>query len=98
MPRVEFRSQDGAVADAMVLRTLERMHGRPRAGDAVRRVPAREITIAGVERVLAEHDVLPGDVLLVGASAIVVTDDAGARGRPRRPVGPATLARQPPPR
>ena len=60
----------------------------------MRRVPAREMTIAGVERVLAEHDVLTGDVLLVEASTIVVTDDAGVRGRPLRPVDPAALERQ----
>src|SRR5437899_12776223 len=88
---VDFRSQDGAVADSSPGRALERRHGRARPGDAMGRVPAGLVAITGVKRVLAQRNFLTRDILLIRASAVVVTDYAGVGSRPLRPVDPAVF-------
>src|SRR5438132_8320318 len=47
--------------------------------------------ITGVEGVLAQHNVLTRDVLLVLATAVVVADDTGIGRRPLGPVDPAVF-------
>src|SRR5205807_4319270 len=66
-------------------------HGRALPGDAMGRVPAGLVAITGVKRVLAQRDVLARDVLLVLATAVVVTDHAGVGRGPLRPVNPAVF-------
>src|SRR5258708_21907006 len=89
---VDFRSQDRAVADSSWHgRALDRLYSRPGPRHAMRRVPACQMAVAGVERVLAEHDVLARDILLVLAMAVVWTDYAGGGLRPFRPVDPAVF-------
>src|SRR5262249_16680428 len=71
--------------------TLEGPHDGSRAADVVVRVAARKMSIAGIEEVVAERDVLAGDVVLVAAPAVVVSSDSGVRRRPLRPVDEAVL-------
>ena len=54
-------------------------------------IPARHHSATRVEDVLAEHDVLTGNVLLVLSAAVVSADDAAVGRRPLRPVDPPVL-------
>src|SRR5438046_1566853 len=53
----ERRPEDGAVADALVARALERLHRCAGASHAEGGIPARHHSATRVEDVLAEHDV-----------------------------------------
>ena len=55
------------------------------------RIAARIFAAARVKDVLAERDVLAGDVVLVHAAAVVAPDDAGVGRRALRPVDPVVL-------
>src|SRR5439155_7695879 len=76
IPRVERRSQDGAVAHPGMRRP--RVGGDDPSGvlDAKWRVPARLDPTAGVEHIVAELDVLTRDIVLVRAAAVVAADHA----------------------
>src|SRR5205823_124971 len=76
MRRVELGTQDRTIADTGVQRALEGLHGRTRALHAEGGVAAGHFPTARVEHILAQHDVLTRDILLVRAAAIVATDDA----------------------
>src|SRR5467141_4331750 len=86
---VDFRSQDGTVANAHPGRTVERLHAR--AVRAEVRIPARRHTTTRVEYMTAQRNVLTRDVMLIGATAVVATDHAGVGRRPLRPVNPAVF-------
>src|SRR5206468_808355 len=74
IPRVELCSQDGAVAHTVVQRPRESFDGPSAVVDAKWRVPARLDATAGVEPIVAEDDVLTGNIGLVRAAAVVLTD------------------------
>src|SRR6185437_12360816 len=92
--RVQPCAQDGTVADAMMRCTLERFHGGARACRAKRRIPAGRHSAAGVEYILAQHDVLARDILLVLTPAVVAAYYAAVGGRSLRPVDPVIVERQ----
>src|SRR5207237_168868 len=73
---VDAGPQDGARADALVVRARESRDHRPGPLDAERRVSAGLDPAAGVEHGAAERDVLAGDVLLPDAAAVVTTHHA----------------------
>src|SRR5262249_59844468 len=56
-----------------------------------RRVAARLHPAARVEQIVAERDVLTGDIGLVRAAAVVAADHARVGGRALGPVDPAVL-------
>src|SRR5438552_68020 len=56
--RVEPRAQDSTIANSMMVRTLERLHGRSGALHAEGGVPAGLFPTAGVKHVVAQHNVL----------------------------------------
>src|SRR6266478_5415869 len=70
---------------------VEGLDRRARACRAERGVTAGEDPAAGIERIVAQHDVLAGDVLLIGAVAIVAADDAAVGRRALRPVDKPAL-------
>ena len=78
--RVQPSAQDGAVADAMMRCALERFHGCARARHAKWRIPAGHHSSPGVEHVVAQHDVLARNILLVLTAAIVEADHAAVGG------------------
>src|SRR6267378_7024337 len=86
---VDFRSQDGTVANAHPGRTVERLHAR--AVRAKVRIPARRHTTTRVEYMTAQRNVLTRDVMLIGATTVVATHYPGVGGRPLRPVDPAVF-------
>ena len=94
MGDVEPRAQDGAVTDPPVERAVERPHRRSLPCGAERGISAGKDPVAGIEYVVAQHDVLTRDVLLVSAAAVVATDHAAVGRRALRPVDPVTLERQ----
>src|SRR6058998_2000694 len=83
----------------MVERPVEGFDSAAFIGGAKRRVAARLHTLgavrpgarAGRKRVLAQHDVLTGNVRLVETSVIVATHDAGIGRGSLRPVEPLAL-------
>src|SRR5438132_578349 len=77
IPGVEPRSQDGAVADAVVQRCGEGLDGLSTVIDAKGRVSARLDPTSGVEEIVAQDDVLTRDIGLVRDAAVV--------GRPTTP-------------
>src|SRR5207249_5610548 len=91
VPRVEPRSQDGAVADTEVRRSSEGPDGVSAVVSAKGRVPACLDPTSGVEEIVAEDDVLTRDIRLVHAAAVVATDHTRVGRRPLGPVDPATL-------
>src|SRR5262249_23223113 len=78
---IEPRTQDGPVTDPWVERAFKRLHLLARPGLAKRGVPAGKHAPTGIEYVVAQHDVLIWDVLLVGATAIVASHHAAIGGR-----------------
>src|SRR5439155_26986795 len=91
---LKLGTQDRAVADAFVHRAVEGFHRRTWTLDAERGIAARFLSSAGIEHVLAQHDVLTWNVLLVRAVAVVATDDAAIGRRPLRPVDPFVVERE----
>src|SRR5260370_6535804 len=94
MRRIKLGAQDRTIADTVVQRALEGPHCctwalRPELG-----VATGLHSTSRVEDIIAQHDILARDVLLVGAAAIVATHDAAVGRRPLRPVDPPTLERQ----
>src|SRR5437588_5184373 len=85
---LEPGTQDRPIADTFVGRAVEGFHGRTWARHAEGRVAACSDSPARVEHVLAQHDILTWDVLLVRAAAIVATDDAAVGRRSLRPIDP----------
>src|SRR5262245_47578766 len=73
---------------------LERLDGRSWASRAELRVTAGHHPAARIEHVLAQHDVLTGDILLVRAATVVTANDTAVRRRSLRPVDPAVLERE----
>src|SRR5579871_6046810 len=90
---IQRRAQDGAVADTVVECALERLDSGSRPLNAERRIAAR-LRRARVEHVLAQDDVLAGNVLLILASAVIQADDAAVGGGTLRPVDPAVAERE----
>src|SRR5215470_3523765 len=80
------RTQDGTVTDSVVERAFERLHLLARPCLAEGGVPAGKLPPAGIEYVVAQHDVLTRDVWLVGATAVVASHHATVGGRALRPV------------
>src|SRR5439155_10575391 len=80
------RAQDGARAHAAIGGVLESRHDRERPRGAVFGIAAGEVAVARVERVVAQLDVLAGNVVLVAASSVVMPRHARVRGRALRPV------------
>src|SRR5438093_637841 len=76
MRHVQPRAQDSTIADSRVVRSLERLHGCSGALHAEGGVPAGLYPTARVKYVVAQHDVLTGDILLVFAAAVVTTHHA----------------------
>src|SRR6266478_8823271 len=58
--RVEPRAQDSTIANSMMVRTLERLHGRSGALHAEGGVPAGLFPTAGVKHVVAQHNAWQG--------------------------------------
>src|SRR5207237_2177441 len=85
---LEPGTQDRPIADTFVGRAVEGFHGRTWTRHAEGRVAACSDPPARVEHVLAQHDILTWDVLLVRAAAIVATDDAAVGRRSLRPIDP----------
>src|ERR1700687_154747 len=71
---VDLRSQDRAVADTRPRRAGERRDDRAGILDAMGGITARKDAAAGGKRIVAQHDVLTRDVVLVGATAVVIAD------------------------
>src|SRR5215471_2490230 len=94
MVGVELRAQDGAVTDPVVKRALERPHRRSLPCGVEGGISASKDPSAGIEDVVAQHDVLTWDVVLVGAAAVVATDYAAVGRRALRPVDEITLERE----
>src|SRR5438552_11602739 len=88
---VELCPQDRTVANALPGRSCEGLDGATRILFAKWRVAAGLHPAARVEHVVAERDVLAGDVRLIRAAAIVTTDHAGIGRRPLRPIDPPSL-------
>src|SRR5262249_13687533 len=86
------------IADPLPNLTRERVEeGRYHAPRILRvegRVAARELTVTRRENVLAQCDVLAGDIGLVLAAAIVETNNAAIGCRPLRPVDPSVAAKR----
>src|ERR1051326_1632197 len=89
--RAESRTQNRAVAYAVMAGALKRMNRRPWALLAEFGIPARFNPAARVKHVVAQNDVLAGNVLLIRATAVVAPHDAAVRGGALRPVDPAIL-------
>src|SRR5437773_7738521 len=94
MRRVKRCAQDGPIANAMMHGAVERLHCRAGTLNAEGRVAAGLDAATGVEDVLAQHDVLTWDVLLIGATSIVTADHATVRRRSLRPVDPIVFERE----
>ena len=93
MPGVKPRSQDRAVAHAVVQRPCERRDGLSPVVRAEGRVSARLDlrSTTRAEEVVAQHDVLTRNVRLVSATPVVTADNARVGRRPLRPVDPAVF-------
>ena len=79
---VDLRPQDGTVADARAGRAVECRDLRAWSERSVRRVAAGNVAIStGAEAVLAQHDVLTRNVLLVVTTTVIVAHYAGVGGR-----------------
>src|SRR5437899_8380965 len=91
MSRVELSAQDRTMADAVMQRAVEGLHGRAWALHAEGRIAARQLPGPRVEHILAQNDVLTRDILLVRAAAIVAADDTAVGRRPLRPVDKPTV-------
>src|SRR5215467_11516676 len=75
-------------------RAFKSMHRGPWSLDPETRIAACQYSAAGIEHVFAQHDILAGNVRLIGASAIVATDNAAVGCRPLGPVNPAIFEGQ----
>src|SRR5207249_11259103 len=91
---VEFRPHDRARADARARSALVRRHVRPRPSDTVRRVATAAMATGGGKGVLAEHDSLARNLLLVGPAYVIVAHHARVGRRALRPIDPAVLELQ----
>src|SRR5689334_6665089 len=78
--RIETGTQDRSVAHARIACTSEGLHRRSRLLDAKFRIPARLDPATGVEHVLAQNDVLAGNIRLVGAATVVTPNDTAVGG------------------
>src|SRR5437660_2459911 len=87
----DLRPQDRARAHAVCRGALERAHPRALPLDAMIREAARHVPIARVEDVVAQRDLLAGDVVLVAASAVVVAGHPRVGRRALRPVEETVL-------
>src|SRR5437899_9800111 len=94
MRRIKLGAQDRTIADTVVQRALEGSHGRTWALRPELGVATGFHSTSRVEDIIAQHDILAGNVLLVRAVAVVPPDDAAVGRRPLRPVDPPTLKRQ----
>src|SRR5262249_21177865 len=93
---VELCSQVGPVTDARSCRRFEGGDDLSGALDAMRRVPAGRNQCAKGrndrrEYIVAEHDVLTGDVLLAEPAPVVIADHTRVGRRSLRPVDMITL-------
>src|ERR1700674_6063567 len=91
---VKPRAQDSTIADSIAVRTLERRHGRSGALHAEGGVPAGLCPTAGVKYVVAQHNVLTGDIVLVCAAAVITTHHAAVGCGPLRPIDPVGIEGQ----
>ena len=82
MCRVELGTQDRAIANTAVLGAFKGFHGRAWTRRAEGRITTGLNPASGVEHIVAQHDILARDILLVRATAIIATDDAAVGGRP----------------
>ena len=73
------------------LRVGKRLDRAARIGLSERHVTAREDPAARVENVIAQDDVLAGNVRLVLAAVVVQSDHAAVGRRALRPVDPSAL-------
>src|SRR5580700_4000709 len=96
---VEPRAQRGAVANALprfcrVLRVRKSPYSGPRLLYAEGFIPACRFRSTRREYVLAQSDVLTGDIGLIEAAIIVKPNDPAVRRRALRPVDPASVEGQ----
>src|SRR5437763_2541997 len=94
MCRVEWSAQDGTIANTQVRRAFKRLNRRAGALRTEGGVAARLHAASRVEHVVAQHDVLTRNVLLILAAAIIATHYAAVGRRSLRPVDPPPFERQ----
>src|SRR5258708_32153002 len=73
---------------------FESTHRGPRPLDPEARIAACLYPAARVEHVVTQHDVLAGNVRLIGAPAVVATDNSAVGCRPLVPVTTAIFEAQ----
>src|SRR5438270_469559 len=81
MCRVEWSAQDGTIANTQVRRAFKRLNRRAGALRTEGGVAARLHAASRVEHVVAQHDVLTRNVLLILAAAIIATHYAAVGRR-----------------
>src|SRR5262249_60699308 len=82
MCRVELGAQDRAIANPAVHGAFKGFHGCAWTRRSEGRITTGFHPTSGVEYIVAQHDILARDILLVRATAIIATDDAAVGGRP----------------
>src|SRR5437016_3592044 len=87
----EWRPQDRTVANAVMHGAIERRHGGAGTCRIEGRITTGFYSAARVEDVVAQHDILTWNILLIGAASIVTTDDAAIGRRSLRPVDPSAV-------
>src|SRR5262249_36750913 len=83
------RAQDRTVANAAMQRAFKSMHRGPGSLHPERGITARQFSSTGIEHVVAQHNILARNILLIGASAVIAPHDSRVGGRPLRPISPA---------
>ena len=94
MGRVKGCAQDRAIANTMVCGAFECLDRCARTLNTEGRVATGLDTAAGVEDVLAQHDVLTRNILLIRSAAVVLADHAAVGRGTLRPVDPVVFERK----